>query len=63
MTLPPSNHAIWPLLRILIRGIVVGICLSVFYNSVDARDLLTIITVVLADGAVTGVAQAARPKE
>ena len=46
------KHPIWELARTALRVIVVGACLALFYNSVDMRDLLTIITVALSDPAI-----------
>lgn len=46
------NHPVWPLLRTVLRVAIVGACLAMFYRSVDARDLMTLVVVALSDPAI-----------
>lgn len=43
MTLPPSDHIIWKLIRQATFGIVLTILLTVNYQKFDSRDVSTIL--------------------
>lgn len=63
MHLPDKDHPIWlliPMVRVVIRAILLGLFLWLFYNRFDSRDVVTLIFFVLSDGALTGGATAAR---
>jgi hypothetical protein len=59
---PPDTSPFWPLLRMTLRALVVGGCLTLVYKSVDQRDVLTLAIFVLSDGAITSLAKGGKPE-
>lgn len=55
MTIPDRDHPIWPIIRQAMIAGAVGFCLWFNYDSVDSRDLFTILTVSLVGGATEGL--------
>lgn len=43
MTIPPSDHIVWKLIRQVTFGIVLTILLTVNYQKFDSRDVTTIL--------------------
>lgn len=62
MKWPADSSPFWPLLRMTLRTVIVGLCLSLVYKSVDTRDLLTLAIFVLSDGTISTLAHGAKPK-
>lgn len=57
MTLPPNDSPLWPILRVAVIGIVLIVCLHVFYANGFSPDvdLKTILLTLLAAGGGEGL--------
>ena len=56
MNLPDKDHPIWPILRVVVMLIALGICLAFTYNSsFDSKDARTMFVVALFSALAEGV--------
>lgn len=55
MNIPDRKHPVWAILRQAIIAGTVGFCLWFIYDSVDTRDLLTVLVVSLVGGMSEGL--------
>ena len=60
MNLPDATHPIWPILRVTTRAGVLLFGLWLFYNSLDPRDIKTMLLAIFADAGLTAWSTAAR---
>lgn len=44
----PANHPVWNILRLLVVGVMLTALLYGNYNSVDSRDVTTVVSVIAA---------------
>ncbi len=60
MNFPDANHPIWPIIRVASRALVLLFGLWMFYNSLDPRDIKTILLCIFADAGMTSWATIAK---
>ena len=53
MTLPPNDSAVWPIVRVLARAVVVTAGLWAFYDKMDERDIKTVLMLMFADAGMS----------
>jgi hypothetical protein len=56
MNLPPNDSPVWPIVRVAVRAVILAACLACFYKQVDIRDVMTVVVMILSDGALTASA-------
>jgi hypothetical protein len=52
----PNDSPLWPILRVAVRAVILAACLACFYKQVDVRDVMTLVVMILSDGALTATA-------
>ena len=63
MTIPAADHPLWALLRQAIPLAVLGLMLAFNYNSVDSRDIVTLLVVAASGGLTESAGKLLKPKE
>lgn len=63
MTLPAADHPLWALIRQLVPLAVLGLMLAFNYNSIDQRDLVTMLVVAASGGLTESAGKLLKPKE
>lgn len=51
--MPDKDSPFWPILRVTLRSLVLLAGLVMFYDRLDPRDALTLLTCVASDGLIT----------
>lgn len=60
--MPAADHPIWAIIRQLIPLAVLGFMLWANYDSVDPRDLLTMLAVAASGGAAESAGKLLKPR-